>query len=91
MSGAGGLGLMCLSLLKKMGGKGAIVVDIDPVKLRGGNGKLVRIEAIDGAAPEAAKQIIEATGGGAVGGDRSDRQFAAPRNWGSTPPARVAS
>ena len=30
--GAGGLGLMCLSLHKAMGGKGAIVVDIDPVK-----------------------------------------------------------
>ena len=27
--GAGGLGLMALSLLKAMGGKGAIVVDID--------------------------------------------------------------
>ena len=30
--GAGGLGLMCLALHKAMGGKGAIVVDIDPVK-----------------------------------------------------------
>ena len=27
--GAGGLGLMCLALHKAMGGKGAIVVDID--------------------------------------------------------------
>src|SRR2546423_8886485 len=30
--GAGGLGLMALSLLKAMGGKGAIVVDIDARK-----------------------------------------------------------
>ena len=30
--GAGGLGLMCLAIHKAMGGKSAIVVDIDPVK-----------------------------------------------------------
>src|SRR6204780_694923 len=30
--GAGGLGLMCLSLLKALGGYGAVVADIDPVK-----------------------------------------------------------
>jgi len=30
--GAGGLGLMCLKLLKALGGKGAIVVDLDPRK-----------------------------------------------------------
>ena len=30
--GAGGLGLMCLSILKAMGGKGAIVVDIDEAR-----------------------------------------------------------
>ena len=62
--GAGGLGLMCLSLHQKMGGKGAIVVDVDPGKrqaaLKGG-----AQAAIDGNAPDAAKQIIEATGGGA--------------------------
>ena len=62
--GAGGLGLMCLSLHEKMGGKAAIVVDVDPVKrqaaLKGG-----AQAAIDGAAPDAAKQIIEATKGGA--------------------------
>ena len=62
--GAGGLGLMCLSLHQKMGGKGAIVVDVDPAKrqaaLAGG-----AQAAIDGAAPDAAKQIIDATKGGA--------------------------
>ena len=62
--GAGGLGLMCLSLHQKMGGKGAIVVDVDAAKrqaaLKGG-----AQAAIDGNAPEAAKQIIDATKGGA--------------------------
>jgi alcohol dehydrogenase, propanol-preferring len=62
--GAGGLGLMCLSLHQKMGGKGAIVVDVDAAKrqaaLKGG-----AQAAIDGDAPDAAKQIIDATKGGA--------------------------
>ncbi|HXW43028.1 MAG TPA: alcohol dehydrogenase [Xanthobacteraceae bacterium] len=62
--GAGGLGLMCLSLHQKMGGKGAIVVDVDAAKrqaaLKGG-----AQAAIDGNAPDAAKQIIDATKGGA--------------------------
>src|SRR5215470_2176942 len=62
--GAGGLGLMCLSLHNKMGGKGAIVVDIDPVK-REAALKAGAQAAIDGNAPDAAKQIIEATKGGA--------------------------
>jgi propanol-preferring alcohol dehydrogenase len=62
--GAGGLGLMCLSLHSKMGGKGAIVVDIDPVK-RDAALKAGAQAAIDGNAPDAAKQIIEATKGGA--------------------------
>jgi alcohol dehydrogenase/propanol-preferring alcohol dehydrogenase len=56
LMGAGGLGLMCLTLLKAMGGKGAIVVDIDERKreaaLRAG-----ALAAIDGAASDAARQI----------------------------------
>src|SRR5215208_562785 len=32
--GAGGLGLMCLSILKALGGNGAVVVDIDERKRR---------------------------------------------------------
>src|SRR4029079_12223974 len=36
--GAGGLGLMALSLLKAMGGKGAIVVDIDARKREAAGG-----------------------------------------------------
>ena len=30
--GAGGLGLICIEILKAIGGKGAVVLDIDPVK-----------------------------------------------------------
>jgi D-arabinose 1-dehydrogenase-like Zn-dependent alcohol dehydrogenase len=62
--GAGGLGLMCLSLHGSMGGKGAIVVDIDPAK-RDAARKAGAQATIDGAAANAAKQIIEATNGGA--------------------------
>src|SRR6185312_17254594 len=62
--GAGGLGLMCLALHKAMGGHSAIVVDIDPAKreaAKQGGATLT----IDGAAPDAAQQIIAATDGGA--------------------------
>ena len=62
--GAGGLGLMCLALHRAMGGKGAIVVDIDPVK-REAALKAGAQAAIDPSAADAAKQIIEATKGGA--------------------------
>ncbi len=62
--GAGGLGLMCLALHRTMGGKGAIVVDIDPVK-REAALKAGAQAAIDPSAADAAKQIIEATKGGA--------------------------
>jgi D-arabinose 1-dehydrogenase-like Zn-dependent alcohol dehydrogenase len=62
--GAGGLGLMCLSLHKKMGGKAAIVVDIDPVKREAAK-KAGALATIDAAAPDAARQIIAATNGGA--------------------------
>jgi alcohol dehydrogenase, propanol-preferring len=62
--GAGGLGLMCLALHQAMGGHSAIVVDIDLAKreaAKKGGAKLV----IDGAAKDAAQQIIDATNGGA--------------------------
>ena len=62
--GAGGLGLMCLALHRTMGGKGAIVVDIDPVK-REAALKAGAQATIDPSAADAAKQIIEATKGGA--------------------------
>jgi alcohol dehydrogenase, propanol-preferring len=62
--GAGGLGLMCLSLHRKMDGHSAIVVDIDPVKREAAK-KAGAAHVIDGAAPDAAKQIVNLTNGGA--------------------------
>jgi propanol-preferring alcohol dehydrogenase len=62
--GAGGLGLMCLALNKMMGNKGAIVVDIDPVK-RDAAMKAGANAVVDGKAPDAAAQIIKLTNGGA--------------------------
>ncbi len=62
--GAGGLGLMCLALNTMMGNKGAIVVDIDPVK-RDAAKKAGALAVIDGNAPDAAKQIMALTNGGA--------------------------
>lgn len=64
MIGAGGVGLMALALHAKMGGKSAIVVDIDPAKraaaLEAGASKV-----IDGGAKDVADQVRAATGGGA--------------------------
>ncbi len=61
--GAGGLGLMCLGLLKAMGGKGAIVVDTDPGK-REAALKAGALAAIDGAAEDALKQVNAAAPNG---------------------------
>lgn len=60
--GAGGLGLMALSLLKALGGVGAIVVDIDPAKRQAAL-DAGALAAIDGRAPDAARQILDAAGG----------------------------
>ncbi len=62
--GAGGLGLMCLALHRAMGGKAAIVVDIDPVKREAAR-RAGAQTVIDGNTADAAKAIIEATKGGA--------------------------
>src|SRR5437763_10098879 len=59
--GAGGLGLMALSLLKAMGGKGAIVVDIDERKRRAAL-DAGAIAAVDGKAPDARRKITQAAG-----------------------------
>ena len=61
--GAGGLGLMCLALHKAMGGKAAIVVDIDPVKREAAKQRGAHL-TIDPSATDASKQIINATEGG---------------------------
>jgi alcohol dehydrogenase/propanol-preferring alcohol dehydrogenase len=60
--GAGGLGLMALSLLKAMGGKGAIVVDIDARKREAAE-KAGALGSVDGAAPDALAQIAAKAGG----------------------------
>ena len=60
--GAGGLGLMALSLLKAMGGKGAIVVDIDARKREAAE-KAGALASVDGAAPDALAQIAAKAGG----------------------------
>src|SRR5664279_4617491 len=59
--GAGGLGLMALSLLKAMGGKGAIVVDIDARKREAAMGAGA-LGTVDGAAPDAVRQIVKMAG-----------------------------
>ncbi|MBI1362081.1 MAG: alcohol dehydrogenase catalytic domain-containing protein [Alphaproteobacteria bacterium] len=64
MIGAGGVGLMALALHAKMGGKSAIVVDIDPAK-RDAASRAGAAQVIDGAAPDVVKQVQAATGGGA--------------------------
>lgn len=60
--GAGGLGLMALSLLKAMGGKGAIVVDIDSRKREAAE-KAGALATVDGKAPDALEQLAKKAGG----------------------------
>ena len=60
--GAGGLGLMALSLLKAMGGRGAIVVDIDARKREAAE-KAGALGSVDGAASDALAQIAAKAGG----------------------------
>ena len=62
--GAGGLGLMCLGLHRKLGGHSAIVVDIDPVK-RNAAKQAGAAAVVDGGASDASQQIIDLTNGGA--------------------------
>jgi D-arabinose 1-dehydrogenase-like Zn-dependent alcohol dehydrogenase len=59
--GAGGLGLMALSLLKGMGGKGAIVVDIDARKREAAE-KAGALATVDGKAPDALEQLAKKAG-----------------------------
>jgi alcohol dehydrogenase, propanol-preferring len=59
--GAGGLGLMALSLLKAMGGKGAIVVDID-AKKREAAEKAGALATVDGGAVDALEQLQNKAG-----------------------------
>jgi D-arabinose 1-dehydrogenase-like Zn-dependent alcohol dehydrogenase len=62
--GAGGLGLMAIKVLEALGGKGAIVVDIDPIKREAAlaAGALAVVDAKTG---DAVQQIQQLSGGGA--------------------------
>ena len=60
--GAGGLGLMALSLLQAMGGRGAIVVDIDARKREAAE-KAGALATVDGGAPDALEQLAQKAGG----------------------------
>ncbi len=60
--GAGGLGLMALTLLKAMGGKGAIVVDIDARKRKAAE-EAGALGSVDGMAADALAQIAAKAGG----------------------------
>lgn len=62
--GAGGLGLMAIEILKALGGRGAIAVDIDPAKRQAAL-DAGAIAAIDARTPDAVAQIQQATNGGA--------------------------
>ncbi|WP_179404487.1 alcohol dehydrogenase [Burkholderia guangdongensis] len=62
--GAGGLGMMAIEVLKALGARGAIVVDVDAAK-RDAALQAGALAVIDARAPDAAKQILQATGGGA--------------------------
>jgi D-arabinose 1-dehydrogenase-like Zn-dependent alcohol dehydrogenase len=62
--GAGGVGLMGVTLARKMGAREVIAVDIDAAKREAALAAGATL-AIDGAAPDAVKQIQAATGGGA--------------------------
>jgi propanol-preferring alcohol dehydrogenase len=64
--GAGGVGLMGVTLAKKMGAKDVIIVDIDAAK-RDAALKAGATKAVDGSAADAVQQIQGATGGGAWG------------------------
>jgi alcohol dehydrogenase, propanol-preferring len=60
--GAGGLGLMCLSILKALGGKGAVVVDIDERKRRAAL-ECGALAAVDGKDPHVITEIARAAQG----------------------------
>src|SRR5205085_4801734 len=62
--GAGGVGLMGVTLARKMGAKEVVIVDIDAGK-REAAVKAGATKAVDGGAADAVAQIQKATGGGA--------------------------
>jgi len=59
--GAGGLGLMCLQILKAVGGVGAIVVDIDDTKLQAAK-RAGALATVNGRDKDALEQLLAANG-----------------------------
>jgi D-arabinose 1-dehydrogenase-like Zn-dependent alcohol dehydrogenase len=59
--GAGGLGLMCLTLMQALGAKGAVVADVDARKREAALAAGAR-GAVDAAAPDALQQLQAAAG-----------------------------
>lgn len=64
--GAGGLGLIALGILKMVGGKGAVVVEIDPKK-RAAAMAAGALATVDPRAPDAPAQLRAAMGGQILG------------------------
>lgn len=64
--GAGGLGLIAIGLLKQLGGKGAVVVELDPRK-REAAMAAGALATVDPKAPDAAPQLRKALGGSVLG------------------------
>lgn len=64
--GAGGLGLIALGLLRQLGGKGAVVVELDPRK-REAAMAAGAVATVDPKAPDAAAQLRKALGGSVLG------------------------
>lgn len=64
--GAGGLGLIAIGLLKQLGGKGAVVVELDPRK-REAAMAAGALATVDPGAPDAAAQLRAALGGSVLG------------------------
>lgn len=60
--GAGGLGLICIAIIKAMKGKGAIAVDIDPAK-RAAAKRAGAFATVDPNAPDAVAQLQAAAKG----------------------------
>ena len=60
--GAGGLGLICIAIIKAMKGKGAIAVDIDPVKREAAK-RAGAFATVDPNAPDAVAQLQAAVKG----------------------------
>jgi propanol-preferring alcohol dehydrogenase len=57
--GAGGLGLMCIALLKALGARGAVVVDVDERKLEAAR-SAGAIAAVDGRSVSAVQAVTDA-------------------------------